>query len=53
MYEIKFRPYVSLNWQMRNTIKTTSAILVYGHVDILWTYQQVKIKKADFMMILA
>ena len=39
---------------MRDTkFKKTYAILVYGHVDILWTYQGAKIKNTDFLMILA
>ena len=41
----KNRPYFSLNRQMRNTkFKKNDAILVYEHVDIIWTYQGAKIK---------
>ena len=44
MSEIRFRPYYSPNWQIRNTKSKTYAILVYKYVDMLWTYQGSKIK---------
>ena len=30
-------------------LSNTYAFLVYGHVDILWTYQGAKIKKKNFL----
>ena len=37
----------------QHNILKTYAILVYGHVDILWTYQGAKIKILIFFMISA
>ena len=42
MSENKYRPYFSFNWKTRNT--KCKKTLAYGHVDILWTYQEAKIK---------
>ena len=41
MSEIKFRPYFSINWEMRSTkLKKTYAILVYEH---LWTCSHIMV----------
>ena len=47
MCEIKSRPYFSFNWKMRNTKfkKKTYTKLIYGHVDILWTYSNLHLEQ--------
>ena len=43
--EIKSRPYFSFLWKTGYTkFKKSYAILVSGHVDIVWTYKGAKIK---------
>ena len=51
MFEIKSRLFIAylVNAQHTNYLKKTVVVLIYGHVDILWTYQGAKIN----MMILA
>ena len=49
MSEIKSRPYLSVNWQMRNTIFFKYAILIYRHFDMLLVSQN---KNTDFLFIL-
>ena len=40
MSDNRSHPYFSFNWLMCNTfhLNFNCAILVYGHVDILWPY---------------
>ena len=57
MSEIKYRPYFSLNWQMR-TQKFKKNLrdrlwTVYEHVDMVWTYQGAKIKVLIFMILVS